>query len=385
MAYKYDSHLSLKSGVYYFVRRVPSDLVHHYRSSRISYSLRTRSVRLASARARIAADKLDDYWFHLRVQTAEIPALHLLNEKPKPVADLKDDLSPTLTEALGVYLRLKGKDKGIPFHRAAQRAIGYLIRACGDQPLCSYTRRDANKFCDALQDKKLSGSSITRNLNSVTSVMNFAASEHGITLVNPFSGIFYDCKAGTSERIPVPPEAMVKIKQQCVSLDDDMRWLVALISDTGLRLAEAAGLLKTDLMIEGDMLFVRIKQHDWRRLKTAGSERDVPLVGASLWAAQRILASECDSQFAFPRYNKTETTNANSASAALNKWLKQYVPLKCTVHSFRHSIRDRLRAVECPTEIVDQIGGWVATSVGQGYGQGYPLEVTYKWMKKTYK
>ena len=84
-----------------------------------------------------------------------------------------------------------------------------------------------------------------------------------------------------------------------MSLDDDMRWLVALISDTGLRLAEAAGLLKADLVIEGKTPFVRIRQHDWRRLKTAGSERDVPLVGASLWAAQRILASECDSQFAF--------------------------------------------------------------------------------------
>ena len=115
MAYKYDSHLSLKSGVFYFVKRVPSDLIYHYRSSRISYSLRTRSVRLASARARVAADKLDDYWYHLRVQTAEIPALYLLHEKPKSVADLKDDLGPTLTEALDVYLRLKGKDKGITF------------------------------------------------------------------------------------------------------------------------------------------------------------------------------------------------------------------------------------------------------------------------------
>ena len=78
MVYKYDSNLSLKSGVYYFVRRVPSDLIHHYRSSCISYCLRTRSVRLASSRARIAADKLDDYWFHLRVQTSEIPALHFV-------------------------------------------------------------------------------------------------------------------------------------------------------------------------------------------------------------------------------------------------------------------------------------------------------------------
>ena len=75
--------------------------------------------------------------------------------------------------------------------------------------MCSYTRRDANKFRDALQDKKLSGSSITRNLNSVTSVMNFAALEYGITLVNPFSGIFYGRKAGTSERIPARPQAMV--------------------------------------------------------------------------------------------------------------------------------------------------------------------------------
>ena len=39
--------------------------------------------------------------------------------------------------------------------------------------------------------------------------MNFAALEYGITLVNPFSGIFYGRKAGTSERIPAPPQAMV--------------------------------------------------------------------------------------------------------------------------------------------------------------------------------
>ncbi|MDB3911659.1 integrase, partial [Paracoccaceae bacterium] len=133
MAYKYDTHLYLRSGMYYFVRRVPSDLTHHYRSSRISFSLRTRSVRLANSRARIAADKLDDYWYHLRVQTAEIPALHLLHEKPRPVVELESDLGPKLSEALAVYLCLKGKDKGIPFHRAAQRAVGYLIRACGDQ------------------------------------------------------------------------------------------------------------------------------------------------------------------------------------------------------------------------------------------------------------
>ena len=31
-------------------------------------------------------------------------------------------------------------------------------------------------------------------------------------------------------------------------------------------------------------------------------------------------------------------------------------------------MRDRLRAVECPAEIIDQIGGWKAAGVGEGYG-----------------
>ena len=31
------------------------------------------------------------------------------------------------------------------------------------------------------------------------------------------------------------------IQTECMKTDDDIRWLVALISDTGMRLAEAAG------------------------------------------------------------------------------------------------------------------------------------------------
>jgi len=154
--------------------------------------------------------------------------------------------------------------------------------------------------------------------------------------------------------------------------DDDMRWLIALISDTGIRLAEAAGLAVTDLVLDHDVPHIIIQQHVWRTLKTASSERRIPLVGASMWAAQRIL-SEPNSVYAFSRYNKDSFTNANSASAGLNKWLKGYVPNKCSIHSFRHSMRDRLRAVNCPTEMIDQIGGWSRKSVGQGYGDGFDL------------
>ena len=161
-----------------------------------------------------------------------------------------------------------------------------------------------------------------------------------------------------------------------------MRWLVALLSDTGLRLAEGAGLLKSDIHLDCEVPFVRIQKHPWRGLKTRFSDRDVPLVGQALWAAERVVQAPSDSVFAFARYNQTDATAANSASAALNKWLKQYVPVGYTMHSFRHSMRDRLRAVQCPADIADQIGGWATDGVGQGYGSGYSIDVTYDWVRQ---
>ena len=37
-------------------------------------------------------------------------------------------------------------------------------------------------------------------------------------------------------------------------------------------------------------------------------------------------------------------------------------------------MRDRLRAVECPADIIDQIGGWSRKGVGESYGRGYQVE-----------
>lgn len=380
-------HSFVKDGIYYFCRRVPNDLRHHYTSTKISYSLRTRSVTVAASRAQRAAQKLDEYWYHLRVQNSDLPGKHMLRlvqsgtavAAPTQAVALKTP-SVKLSEAVGIYLKLKGQGRPITFQRAAERSCGYVIDVCGDRDITAYTKADANAFRDDLIKRKLTGSSITRVFGTVRSIINFAASEIGIEITNPFGKVYYDRTAGVEDREPIPLDAIRTLQTECRSLDDDLRWLVALVSDTGMRLAEATGLLKEDLKLDDPIPHVVIREHPWRRLKTAGSARKVPLVGASLWAARRVNESVTDSSFAFPRYNKTGQTNANSASAALNKWLKPYVPKKASMHSFRHSMRDRLRAVECPADIVDQIGGWQTEGVGHSYGTGYPLEVLAKWM-----
>ena len=101
---------------------------------------------------------------------------------------------------------------------------------------------------------------------------------------------------------------------------------MALISDTGMRLSEAAGLAREDIVLDADIPHVIILPHPWRRLKTKGSERTLPLVGGSLWAAERALeASQHSPPYLFPRYCNDKGCKANSASAALNKWLKQTI------------------------------------------------------------
>jgi hypothetical protein len=38
--------------------------------------------------------------------------------------------------------------------------------------------------------------------------------------------------------------------------------------------------------------------------------------------------------------------------------------------------------VETPSEIIDQLGGWSLKTVGQGYGDGYKVEILSKWLEK---
>ena len=89
-------------------------------------------------------------------------------------------------------------------------------------------------------------------------------------------------------------------------------------------------------------------------------------------------------QFLFPSYANENEFKGNSCSAALNKWLKQYAP-DAVIHSFRHSFRDRLRNAGVQSEMIDQLGGWLNQSVGQGYGKGYQLSLLSVNMKELEK
>jgi len=53
----------------------------------------------------------------------------------------------------------------------------------------------------------------------------------------------------SQDRQPVPQDKLIILQKACQETDDEMRWLLALISDTGMRLSEAAGLHRDDLVL----------------------------------------------------------------------------------------------------------------------------------------
>jgi len=380
----------IRGGYYYFTRRVPTDLQCYYRYPRIVQGLQTSSSREARVLANLEAAKLEAYWSKMRLTKTDVLGSSLVNETLVRASSKAEKMpnnnslsdSPRLSEALEMYVSLKGKGRPKTFRTAAERACKYVIELVGDKPILSYTRHDGLALRNWLVNRGLRGSTVTRNFSYIKAIINFVSSELAVDMQNPFSGIYHDRTAGVSSRKPIPILDIVRVQKECLKIDDDMRWLILLISDTGIRLAEGAGLLKSDIILDSQTPYVQVQLHPWRNLKTPSSHRKVPLCGKSLWAAKRILLNKTSSKYAFERYNQQATTSANSASAALNKWLRQYVPEGCTLHSFRHSMRDRLRSVQCPSDIADQIGGWTTSGVGQGYGNGYPLEILHQWVEK---
>ena len=283
---------------------------------------------------------------------------------------------------MDLYLRLKSDGKDKTFVRSAHRNVGYVIKVLGDHPLSAYSTVDAAKFRDWLIDQGMARDTIKRVFGSVRSIINLAIKEQGLGCSNAFSGTFMPDGLRVTKRQPIPLPDIYKIQEKCRNQDDELRWIIALLSDTGMRLGEAIGLLRSDIVLDARTRFIDLKPHPWRRLKTPGSKREIPLVGASLWAARRVLNQINDNPFAFPRYCSTQGHKTNSASAALNKWLKSQSSTDPVVHSFRHSFRDRLRAIECPADIIDQIGGWSSSGVGSSYGNGYTIEVFGRWMNE---
>ena len=233
----YQVHSSLRytyvrNGVYYFSRFVPKDLQKHYRSDRLVQSLRTRSPSKAKQAASLLSSRLDEYWLDLRLRNSSPLFQSKFMESPIKVLST----APLLSEAKQLYLDLKASGRSKVFLQSTERTVSYLIQCHGDRPIDGYVGSDASTFRSWLTEKGLSSSSVKRAFSIVKAIINLAISELGLDIRNVFTGVYLPDAGDSKRRLAITGTDLALIQKECVSLDDDMRWLVALLSDSGMRL-----------------------------------------------------------------------------------------------------------------------------------------------------
>jgi len=228
----------------------------------------------------------------------------------------------------------------------------------------------------------VAATTVAREISTIRAILTKAIRELSLGIPNQFAGIeIPQANKNAHDRLPYTPEEISLLVSEALKVNDEQRRIVIALAFTGARLAEIVGLRKQDLDLKKRSIYIR--PHNGRSLKNEQSIREIPLLPMA-YEALKAQAQIVQGDFLFPRYATFDSCNANSASAALNKWAKKFVPEK-SMHCLRHSLRDLLRAVMCPESISKEIGGWSSShDVSVQYGQGYPLDLKLEWLSKAY-
>ncbi|MEM5387633.1 DUF6538 domain-containing protein [Paraburkholderia phymatum] len=431
-----------KTGPFWTKRRVPLDLVERVGKTEITIGLKTRDLRVAARLIAKHVAEQDRMWAELRNPTrqgsieearrllatygidpaapqdshegarwafedlldANLPE-HLREADSATPQELDRHLSPTHRAALQAYqgrlehlasdcmreyVELRTDD-----HQSAKSAkipFEYLIKLIGDKALSKYRRADVRKFVDHLlagdhspTGKAIATTTIERYITTLRAAFARSIREHELGITNVWAGAIEFPKGakGATKRDSFSVDHYHALFGAVGALDqtDDLRCIPVLLAETGARLAEIVGLRAADCHPRASVPYVHIQEHDSRSIKTAHSDRKVPLTPRGLQAIERALGLSKGSAYLFPRYTNETGCNATAASAALNGWLRAR-GIDRTCHSMRHGMRDLLRAAAAPQDVVEQIQGWGKESQSSKYGTGHSLGDLAGWLGK---
>ena len=121
------AYLIRRNGIFYFSRRVPSDVRSRFNKGRVIVSLRTRSRDKACRSSKALSDRLERYWESLRLEFFHSREFGLLIRRDIEIGTTISDF--TIDDASELYLSLKGLGCQKTFFEIANQTISYLKEA----------------------------------------------------------------------------------------------------------------------------------------------------------------------------------------------------------------------------------------------------------------
>jgi len=424
-------YLTIRKGVWHYLRRVPSDYAHLDKRDSVKLSTKVKVARdPCGTKARQVAARIDQtvetYWHDLaQRKTVEArqgysDAVKLarslgLNYQPaaavaeKPIGEV---LARIETAIAGGRIEHAGMRKAIlggadkPAYRLSglfaefketqrvklskkspnqlkkweidyKRPIAALIDLVGDKALHELTREDALAFARYWEDRvitdKLNPNTGNKNISKIGGMVRAVSNRHTLKLDNIFAGTRM-ARVEDKSRPPFKSEFIrdvILAKGKLDGLNDEARDFVYVMLETGARPSEIVNLTKARIRLDAEIPHIAVGGED-RDTKTKHSKRDIPLVGLALEAMRRHPKG-------FPRY----FDDADSLSEDLMNHFRENGLLPTAEHavySFRHSYKDRLKSVEAPEELIDELMGHKIKK--PKYGDGYGLALKAKFIQR---
>ena len=238
------------------------------------------------------------------------------------------------------------------------------------------TRDDALSYADWWEDRViiegLDAGTANKNISHISGMIRAVNKRHDLRLDDVFAGTrIGGGKDGSRKPFDVDFITNVILADgQLANLNGEARDVVYTLIETGARPSEIINLRQHCIVLDAPIPHIRIVA-EGRILKTEQSEREIPLVGMALDAMRRHPNG-------FPRY----LDKGSTLSATLMKHFRTHNQLpsdKHSVYSFRHSFKDRLKSVEAPEELIDEIMGHKTAK--PKYGDGYGLKLKLKYLQ----
>jgi integrase len=231
--------------------------------------------------------------------------------------------------------------------------------------------------------KTLSRKTVNKYLSLVSNLFNYAK-RYGYTDENYFQGVGVKIKQKPhEERKPFTTDDLAKLfSPENYRPDkfrfDYMRWTPLIGLYTGMRLEEICQLHAEDIrQVDGIWVF-DIKSEGDRTVKTASSERLVPVHSELIRIGLLERVAQLKKKGVTMLFPELETDKFGKYSSRVSKWFNARYRPKCGVtkpgkvfHSFRHSVTDKLRQRDTEDKKVKAILGHADPDTTSGYGNQY--------------
>ena len=168
-------------------------------------------------------------------------------------------------------------------------------------------------------------------LIKLQALFNFCIDKRDYLTANPVKGMTYSKVTSINHKTEITPSEYEKVmKTDYVKGYEDLKWLLAILWNTGMRIGEAIQLRPEDFRIVDGIKCISINTEDGKQVKNETSIRDIPISEALLqmgiWDTK-------------PRLGWTKNNAAGSRIAFAFK----QIGIEHSSHDFRYSLSNRLR------------------------------------------